>query len=316
MTMLWAKLYADWAHHPKAVEAGAAACGVWSRLIAYTAQTMRPLVPTREALILSWHDRQHLDRLVEVGLLETASLGYLLHDWEEWQEELHAIAKKKAAEHGNKVKAANTRWEKERAKRAATMQPNADTCTAPVLHDSASGLHQPASGLHELKFGQPAVTTQESTRVEKREIETENEIDLTRAPQVVATATPTPSTAERRQPDQHRPDVSDFGPFDPDRSWKLTREIWANAGPRSDERDLTNARKAFTKHINASNWSDFVQRLDWAVTVSLKQGRRDTLGVLYTFIANGRWKDQEPPFEPATPASAQSATPSTAPLCY
>lgn len=90
--------------------------------------------------------------------------------------------------------------------------------------------------------------------------------------------------------------------------------MWGNAGPRADEKDLTTARKAFGKHINASNWLDFAHRLDWAVTASLKLRNRDRLGVLYTFITS-RWKEQEAPFDPATPAGSTPAE-DAPPLCY
>jgi len=103
-------------------------------------------------------------------------------------------------------------------------------------------------------------------------------------------------------------EVGVFGPFDPEASWNVTREVWGNAGRHPEEFNLTTARKAFTKHINAENWSAFSERLNWAVEASRARGDRTYLGFLYTFIVE-RWQDQERPFNPDSLAAPEDDAP-------
>lgn len=103
-------------------------------------------------------------------------------------------------------------------------------------------------------------------------------------------------------------EAGEFGVFDEQASWDITREVWGNAGRHPEEFNLTTARKAFLKHINAGNWKDFSERLNWAVGASLARGDRTYLGFLYTFIVE-RWQDQERPFNPATATSPDDDAP-------
>lgn len=64
-------------HDDPAIEAaGAEAVGVWSKLCSCIARIQQPVVARCEAERFARGNLQHLDRLVEVGLIKPHKLGY------------------------------------------------------------------------------------------------------------------------------------------------------------------------------------------------------------------------------------------------
>jgi len=122
--MAWARLDDGFGDHQKVLDLidtlpeleGAAAIGLWTLALAYAHGTMRlaktpGFIPRSFARSRARVPAQIGDRLVAVGLWETADGGWLIHDFDDYlpSEELRA----KRAEAGRR--GARARWEKESA---------------------------------------------------------------------------------------------------------------------------------------------------------------------------------------------------------
>lgn len=89
------------------------------------------------------------------------------------------------------------------------------------------------------------------------------------------------------------PDQSDYPGYNQE-SWSFALGVWESAGPwktpKGEPENFRGAKKAFYRKISEKNWSEFIQKLDWAITASRSQERK-WLGLFVTFIEEEKWKD-------------------------
>lgn len=82
--MAWAKFDDQVTFHPKIVEAGNSAVGLWLRMTTYCcAQLTDGLVPESVAILIG--NRRDLDRAVRFSLVEKVDGGYRVHDFHDYQ---------------------------------------------------------------------------------------------------------------------------------------------------------------------------------------------------------------------------------------
>ena len=81
--MVWFKVDDGFATHPKVVQAGNAACGLWVRAGSWSAQQLTDgYIPSSMIAVLGGR-KAEAKRLVEVGLWLEESDGYQFHQWNE-----------------------------------------------------------------------------------------------------------------------------------------------------------------------------------------------------------------------------------------
>jgi hypothetical protein len=94
--MPWFKVDDDFAFHQKAVAAGNAAIGLWTRAGAWSSQTLTDgYVPVH--MIASLGNISQANRLVEVGLWDKTAGGYRFHQWDDRQPSREETEAKRAA---------------------------------------------------------------------------------------------------------------------------------------------------------------------------------------------------------------------------
>ncbi len=88
--MTWFKVDDTFAIHPKVVQAGNDAIGLWTRAGAWSSQQLTGgKVPAYMVPVLGGSESQ-VRSLVRVGLWEESEDGYQFHGWEEWQPDSEA----------------------------------------------------------------------------------------------------------------------------------------------------------------------------------------------------------------------------------
>jgi hypothetical protein len=110
--MTWGRLD-DKAHsHPKLVAAGNAAVGLWTRLRSWALDQLTDgYVPECVARMFDDANGEQTQRLVQVGLLESAPDGYALHDFTRYNPSARKTAKTRKARQSAGVRGAESRWQ-------------------------------------------------------------------------------------------------------------------------------------------------------------------------------------------------------------
>lgn len=93
--MSWFRVDDMLAFHPKALEAGNAALGLWIRAGAW-AKGANTGGEIPHAIVLKLGDRRLAARLVAAELWENTATGYRFHEWDEWQDSKEKVAESRA----------------------------------------------------------------------------------------------------------------------------------------------------------------------------------------------------------------------------
>lgn len=112
--MPWFKIDDGWHSHPKVVEAGNAAAGLWVRIGSYCSQyATEGFIPARTANQLG--AKRELTRLQSVGLLVAVEGGYLIPDFLEYNPTAEQVkAQRKATAERQR------KWREQRSRNAVT----------------------------------------------------------------------------------------------------------------------------------------------------------------------------------------------------
>jgi hypothetical protein len=112
--MPWFRIDDGWHSHPKVIEAGNAAAGLWVRIGSYCSQYATDgYIPARTANQLG--AKRELTRLQTVGLLVAVEGGYLIPDFNEYNPSAEQVkAQRKATAERQK------RWREQRSSNAVT----------------------------------------------------------------------------------------------------------------------------------------------------------------------------------------------------
>lgn len=106
----WVRLDVGFYTHPKAIEVGSVGRDLFLALVCWSkANGTDGVIPTRSARVVSRMldlvaPESEVERLVEVGFLHEKEFGFVLHDFEEWQETTAAIATRRAADAERKAR--------------------------------------------------------------------------------------------------------------------------------------------------------------------------------------------------------------------
>ncbi len=114
--MTWFRVDDKFAFHQKAVKAGNAAIGVWTRLGAWSSDQLTDgWLPCEIASLIQGTDAGALDQLLAVGLLELDGKNYRLHDFLDWNPSSKSVNRKRKALSQTRSKAggkgAKARWQ-------------------------------------------------------------------------------------------------------------------------------------------------------------------------------------------------------------
>jgi len=111
--MTWGKIDDQLAFHPKALEAGNEALGMWVRSMSYSCQMLTGGFISNE-IVLAMGGPKIAGKLVQARLWEIVEGGYQFHDWEQYQpcaetEKAKREETRKARSEAGKL-GANARW--------------------------------------------------------------------------------------------------------------------------------------------------------------------------------------------------------------
>jgi hypothetical protein len=83
--MAWGKVDDNFAFHPKVLQAGNEAIGLWTRAMSYSCQQLTDGFVPVEAVAALGSDASVAGRLVQAGLWDEAEGGWVFHQWNEYQ---------------------------------------------------------------------------------------------------------------------------------------------------------------------------------------------------------------------------------------
>jgi hypothetical protein len=295
------KLVEDWCDHPKAVEAGDAACGAWSRILSYTARSMRSFVPGVLALHFAFEKLSNLDRLVEVGLMELEGTGYRMHDWETWQAELHEIVESKRKRQEKAAKGG-----KAKAEQAALKQTQADASSAKQTQAGLSSAKQNGKASQGPaitgEIGDSAIWQTETKTKTKTEIET----DLSGSGDVCSRQGKDPEKIPTQPPATDQP-------VEPSAVRQLFNEWYQRGGPTKENgQPFQEKFEEFEKALRKSSaiLPEFAAkarlRLD-CFDVDDRPERSFRLGMIRTFLQGGKWREQKGPPQTVPPLTSPTS---------
>lgn len=133
--MTWFKIDDTLALHPKVIEAGNAAIGLWVRAGSYSAQQLTDGYVSRRALTMLG-TRSQAAALVAAGLWDAVPGGWQFHDWTDYQPTRADVERDRAA-----TKERQARWRENRKRNAVT-----NTSRNAVTNDVTNGVTNAAPG--------------------------------------------------------------------------------------------------------------------------------------------------------------------------
>ncbi|QGJ95836.1 replication initiation protein [Gordonia phage EMoore] len=127
--MTWFKVDDNFHHHPKALDAGNAALGLWVRAGSWCGSNLTEgFIPRRIALQMG--SRAQVRQLISTGLWIEVNDGYMFHEWSERQPTKAEVESEREA---NRKRQANYR---KRRREAAAAEADADSIEPPAEPES------------------------------------------------------------------------------------------------------------------------------------------------------------------------------------
>ena len=125
--MSWFKVDDGFHNHPKAMAAGNAACGLWSRCGSYCSQQPSTEGVVPDAIAKAYGTKAEIARLVAVGMWEPVEGGYRMHDYHEYNPTAEQAKAKKASRSESGREGGIKSGESRRAKAAAEREAEANS---------------------------------------------------------------------------------------------------------------------------------------------------------------------------------------------
>ena len=136
--MSWFNVDDMLAFHPKVLDAGNAALGLWVRAGAWSkGANTGGEIPT--AIIRTLGTQRQAAQLVAVGLWEKTAAGYQFHQWDDWQDSKEKVAESRALHRARQRRYLQARAAREQAADVAPELPRDSADVAPsARRDSAA----------------------------------------------------------------------------------------------------------------------------------------------------------------------------------
>jgi hypothetical protein len=118
--MPWSRLTDDFHDHPKVVIAGNAAAGLWARCLTWSARHLHDgFVPTAvvDSFVSPLDPPDLLERVERVGLMTRSEGGWLIPDFLDFNPSSAEVEAQRQKRSADAKRAADTRWDRERARR-------------------------------------------------------------------------------------------------------------------------------------------------------------------------------------------------------
>ena len=143
---MWARFDDQFWTHRKVILAGNEATGAFVRIVCCCAQRLSNGRIDHATALLIAAKQKVLDRLVEVGMLERAEDGFIVHDWRDWQPSAEEVAVKRSELAAKRAEAgrrgASARWQngKTDGKDVATPSQGDGPVPVPVPEETPNGV--------------------------------------------------------------------------------------------------------------------------------------------------------------------------------